>query len=301
MKSPDYLKVGDKVGIVAPARSVAPEQVEAAIDTLQSWGLEVKQGKHLFDVYHQFGGKDHYRADDLQYMLDDPEIKAIFCARGGYGAVRIIDSLCWDGLKKYPKWIVGYSDITVIHGHVQRQVGMQTIHAVMPYNFYHNRLTEESINSLKKVLFGETVEYTWETCSLNRKGRFTGIVAGGNLSILYATIASPSEFDVEGKILFIEDLDEYLYHIERMMIALRRAGRLSRLGGLIVGGMTDMKDNRVPMGWNAYEIIANVVADFDYPVSFGFPAGHGDVNYAFYLGRQAEFICDNEQKLIFKE
>ncbi|MHC1706831.1 MAG: LD-carboxypeptidase [Bacteroidales bacterium] len=300
MKSPGYLKVGDKVGIVAPARSITPGQIEACLTVLKSWGLEVIFGKHLFDVFHQFGGKDIHRADDLQTMLDDKNIMAIFCARGGYGTMRIIDNLCWDGLKKNPKWLVGFSDITVIHSHIQRKAGLQTLHAVMPFNFYHNNLTKDSIESLRKALFGETLEYTWKGHELNRTGHIKGIVAGGNLSMLYAMIDSPSEFDYEGKILFLEDLDEYLYHIERMMLALRRAGRLSRLGGLIVGGMTDMKDNTIPFGWDAFEIIADVVKDFDYPVSFGFPAGHGDENMSLYLGREAEFICDNESRLMYK-
>lgn len=299
MKAPDYLKVGDKVGIVAPARSVKPEELETFITVLKSWGLEVNFGKHLFDVFHQFAGKDHHRADDFQQMLDNKEIRAIFCARGGYGTVRIIDQLCWDDFKKSPKWIVGYSDITVLHGHIQRQTGIQTLHGPMPHSFYHKRQTKQTLDSLRKALFGEPLQYTWPLHPLNRPGKAKGIVAGGNLSMLYAILDSPSEFDLENKILFIEDLDEYLYHIERMMIALRRAGRLSRLAGLIVGSMVEMKDNKIPLGWNSEEIVAQTVADFDYPVTFGFPSGHGRNNLSLVLGGEAELITGNHQQLTF--
>jgi muramoyltetrapeptide carboxypeptidase len=299
MKSPEYLKVGDKVGIIAPARSVQPSEMEKCISVLQGWGLEVVLGKHVYDVYHQFAGKDIHRLNDLQNMVDDDTVRAIFCARGGYGILRIIDSLCWDGLKSNPKWVVGFSDVTVLHGHIQRQVGVQTLHAVMPYNFFHDQLTDQSIDSLRKALFGEKLEYHWPSHPLNREGKATGILAGGNLSMLYATIGSPSEFDFENKVLFIEDLDEYLYHIERMMLALRRAGRLSRLAGLIVGGMTDMNDNKVPFGWKAEEIIERVVKDFDYPVSFCFPAGHSNENQALILGRDVTFSCGERQCLTY--
>src|ERR1017187_6931867 len=270
MVSPKYLKTGDKIGIVACARKISREEIQSAIDILNSWGLEVVLGKNLFHADNQYSGTDKERAEDLQAMLDDPSIKAFISGRGGYGTIRIIDKIDFTQFKKRPKWIVGYSDITVLHSHINN-LKIETLQATMPVNFTKNA---EATESLRKALFGEKLNYAIETHPLNRKGNAQGIIVGRNLSLLYALTGSISDIDTKGKILFIEDLDEYLYHIDRMMINLKRSGKLGNLAGLVVGGMTGMKDNAIPFGKTAEEIILDAVKDYNFPVCFNFPAGH---------------------------
>jgi len=279
---PEFLKKGDTIGIVACARKISAEELQPAIDILKSWGLNVKTEKNIFNINHQFSGTDEERAEDLQTMLNDSSIKAIISARGGYGTVRIIDKIDFTIFKKAPKWIVGYSDITVLHSHIHN-MGIQTLHATMPINF---GVDADATNSLRKVLFGETIEYNIPTHPLNKKGTAEGILIGGNLSLLYALCGSASDIDTKEKILFIEDLDEYLYHIDRMMMNLKRSGKLSGLAGLVVGGMSDMKDNTVPFGKTAEEIILDAVKEYTYPVCFNFPAGHIDKNMALVFGKK---------------
>lgn len=292
---PLYLKKGDKIGIVACARKISREEIQPAVDILKSWGLEVVLGNNLFNADNQFSGTDNERAEDLQQMLDDSTIKAIISARGGYGTIRIIDLLDFSKFKQNPKWIIGYSDITVLHSHIHN-LGFETIHATMPINFMVNK---EATESLRKALFGEKIEYNFESHPLNRNGKAEGQLIGGNLSLLYALSGSISDIDTKGKILFIEDLDEYLYHIDRMMINLKRSGKLKNLAGLIVGGMTDIKDNTVPFGKTAEEIILDAVKEYDYPVCFNFPAGHIDKNMALIFGKQLIFAV-KENKVFFK-
>ncbi|MBL7883292.1 MAG: LD-carboxypeptidase [Bacteroidia bacterium] len=282
MIQPEFLKKGDTIGIVACARKISAEELQPAIDILKSWGLNVKTEKNIFNINHQFSGTDEERAEDLQTMLNDSSIKAIISARGGYGTVRIIDKIDFTIFKKAPKWIVGYSDITVLHSHIHN-MGIQTLHATMPINF---GVDADATNSLRKVLFGETIEYNIPTHPLNKKGTAEGILIGGNLSLLYALCGSASDIDTKEKILFIEDLDEYLYHIDRMMMNLKRSGKLSGLAGLVVGGMSDMKDNTVPFGKTAEEIILDAVKEYTYPVCFNFPAGHIDKNMALVFGKK---------------
>jgi muramoyltetrapeptide carboxypeptidase len=218
-------------------------------------------------------------------MLDDDSVKAILCARGGYGTVRIIDKLNFDTFCRKPKWIAGYSDATVLLSHIQSNFGIETIHGTMPINFPTDGSDNNSTRSLHDALFGNAPAYTMTPSPLNRTGTAEGELTGGNLSILYALNGTPSEVNYDGKILFIEDLDEYLYHIDRMMTTLKRAGKLSRLAGLVVGGMTKMNDNTIPYGKTAEEIVAEVVAEYDYPVCFGLPTGHQDQNLALIIGR----------------
>jgi muramoyltetrapeptide carboxypeptidase len=284
MKTPPYLKKGDKIGIVASARKISKEEVQPALEILASWGLEAVLGKNVFKEEHQFSGTDKERTEDLQMMLDDPSVKAVISARGGYGTIRIIDNIDFSGFRKEPKWIIGYSDITVLHSHIHNS-GIETIHATMPINFTKNA---EATETLRKALFGEKLSYEAELHSMNRNGKAQAELVGGNLSLLYALSGSVSDIDTKGKILFIEDLDEYLYHIDRMMINLKRSGKLSQLAGLIVGGMSDMKDNAVPFGKNAEEIIMDAVKEYNYPVCFNFPAGHIDKNLAIVLGRKVK-------------
>lgn len=295
MISPAYLKKGDKIGIVASARKVSEAEMEPGISLLKHWGLEVVLGESLYKADHQFGGTDPERAKDVQQMLDDVSIKAIIGARGGYGNLRIIDRLNFDGFIKSPKWLIGFSDITVLHSHIH-QFQIETLHAKMLLNFTKN---EASSEALRKALFGELKKYEHAPHPLNRQGTAEAELVGGNLSLLYALTGSVSDIHTEGKILFLEDLDEYLYHIDRMMLNLKRSGKLSHLKGLVVGGMTDMKDNAIPFGKNAEEIIMDAVKEFDFPVCFDFPAGHVDLNLPLYLGRKIKLDVGEQVRLFF--
>lgn len=293
---PAYLKKGDKIGIAACARKVSAPELHAGIVAIQDWGLEVVTGKEIFQSHHQFAGTDEERARELQYLLDDASIKAIIGARGGYGTLRIIDKLDFTNFKKYPKWIIGFSDITVLHAHIHH-LGVETLHAKMMMNFTKDQLSTEM---LQRALFGTLETHETAGHSLNRRGEATGELIGGNLSLIYALNGSISDIQTTGKILFLEDVDEYLYHIDRMMMNLKRAGKLDHLKGLIVGGMTDMKDNAIPYGKNAEEIILDAVKEFDYPVCFGFPAGHVDTNLPLYFGRKVKLKVAEQTKLFFK-
>ena len=295
MRQPSFLKKGDKIGIIACARKISLTEIQPAIDILNAWGLEVVLSKNLFKTDNQFSGSDDERAEDLQMMLDDDSIKAVISARGGYGTMRIIDKIDFTHFKKHPKWIIGYSDITVLHSHLNN-FGIETIHATMPINFMKNR---EATETLRKALFGEKLKYIIESHPLNRRGNTEAKLIGGNLSLLYALTGSISDIDTKGKILFIEDLDEYLYHVDRMMLNLKRSGKLEHLAGLVVGGMVDMKDNAIPFGKTAEEIILDAVKEYNYPVCFNFPAGHIDRNLALFLGRKAKLKIGARVELSF--
>jgi muramoyltetrapeptide carboxypeptidase len=293
---PPFLKQGDCVGIIAPARKISEEELLPSVKILQSWGLKVKLGKHIYAIQDQFAGADNIRRADMQAMLDDADVKAIFSARGGYGAVRIIDGLDFSLFKKHPKWIAGYSDVTVFHSHIHRHCRVETLHCTMPINFEKDT---ESTQLLNKALFGDPLDYSYSTHALNRVGEAEGHLVGGNLSLLYALAATPSDINTDGKILFLEDLDEYLYHIDRMMMQLKRSGKLAKLKGLVIGSFSEMKDNTVPFGKTAEEIIADAVKEYDYPVSYGFPAGHGQKNYPLYFGREASLKVGSKVSLSF--
>lgn len=299
MITPKYLEKGDKVAIVAPARSISFDEVHPTIRLMQRWGLEVVLGTNIFRRYNQFSGNDDARKADLQQMLDDDSIRAIICARGGYGTVRIIDRIDFSRFCRNPKWIVGYSDITVLHAHIQRHFQTETLHATMPINIKSDTVPDESTESMRKALFGQKISYTLPTSSLARKGDVAGVLTGGNLSILYSLLGSVSESDTTDKILFLEDVEEYLYHIDRMMMALKRSGKLDKLKGLIVGGMDRMNDNAVPYGKSACEIISEVTGEYQFPVCFGFPAGHGDKNLALIIGRKIKLSVGHQVNLEF--
>ena len=290
MIRPPYLQPGDRVAIVAPARKITPQEIAPALTLLRSWQLEVVLPEHLFDDDNQFAGDDNTRALTLQQQLDDPSIRAIFCARGGYGTVRIIDRLDFSRFRKHPKWIVGYSDITTLHSHIHRHFGIETLHATMPINIPADATHTHypAIDTLHQALFGGELSYTLPHHPLNHIGTAQAPIVGGNLSILYSLCGSPSDINTEGKILFIEDLDEYLYHIDRMMMNLKRCGHLSHLAGLIVGQMSDMHDNTIPFGATAEQIIRHATSEYSYPICFNFPAGHnGTDNHALILGHSA--------------
>ena len=273
------------------------EEINPAISILKEWGLKPVIGKTIGLIDNQFAGNDLDRIQDLQSMLDDPDIKAIICARGGYGTVRIIDELDFNNFINHPKWICGFSDITVLHSHINMNFNIATIHSPMCFNF--PKAIE--LNTLKKALFGDELNYYIPSNKLNIKGNAMGELIGGNLSILYCLVGSKSDISTKGKILFIEDLDEYLYHIDRMMMNLKRTGKLSNLKGLIVGGMTDIKDNTVPFGKTAEEIILDTVKVYNYPVCFGFPAGHVENNSALIMGGMASLEVNDDVKLIFNK
>jgi len=299
MKRPLALQKGDKISIVAPSRSISFEEVYPSMKLFQKWGYEVVLGTNIFNRINQYSGTDDQRAADLQQVLDDESVKAIICARGGYGTVRIIDRLDFTRFCDHPKWIVGYSDITVIHSHVHQQFGIETIHALMPCNITSEEIKNDSTETLKYALSGVGLQYVIPGTPLNREGKTEGILTGGNLSILYSLMGSVSQIMTEGKILFLEDVDEYLYHIDRMMMNLKRAGMLKNLKGLIIGGMDRMNDNQVPFGKTAQEIIANAVAEYDYPVCFNFQAGHSSKNVAMILGRRISMSVGTEVKIDF--
>lgn len=297
MKKPTNLKKGDKIGIVATARKINLMELNPAIEIFRKWSLEIVLGKHIFDEHYQFAGTDEDRYQDLQEMLDDEQIKAIIFARGGYGTIRIFDKINWTKFIKNPKWLIGFSDITTIHSYVSNYLDIETIHAIMPINFKDS--TQEAIQSLKSSLFGEKISYQIKSHPLNRKGFAIAPVIGGNLSILHTLSGTNADINTKCKILVIEDLDEYLYHIDRMMMNLKRRDKLSSLAGLIVGGMTIMKDNDIPFGKNALEIVSEHIQDYDYPVCFGFPVGHLPDNRTLILGRNAKFIVDEQVNLSF--
>jgi muramoyltetrapeptide carboxypeptidase len=270
--------------ITAPARKVTREEMAPGIALLESWGFKVKLSKNLFGEFNQYSGTDEERAADFQAALDDPESDAIIVARGGYGCVRIIDRLDFSTFTRRPKLIIGFSDVTVFHNHVHAHFGVPTLHAPMIFSMQPDKSTPEALESMRKILKEENVQYNVSAHPLNRNGIAEGILVGGNLSLLYALSGSPSDIDTNGKILFIEDLDEYLYHIDRMMMQLKRSGKLAGLRGLIVGGMSDMRDNAIPFGKIAEEIIAEAVSEYDFPVCMNFPAGHIQNNQPLVMG-----------------
>ncbi len=292
MIRPKYLKKGDTIAIVSTARKVTKNELNASVLLLTKWGLKVIYGTSIGAKHNQFAGDDSLRATDFQLMIDNIEVKAIWCARGGYGTVRIIDKLNFNKFKKTPKWIIGYSDITVLHAHIHK-LGIETLHAQMPVAI--ETKSESSIQSLKNALFGENIIIKFPSQKINIIGKEKGILVGGNLSILYSLCGSPSALTTEEKILFIEDLDEYLYHIDRMLQNLKRNGVFKKLRGLIVGGMTKMHDNTIPYGKTVEEIILDTCGDYNFPIAFNFPAGHIKNNTALYLGRDIEFIVDNDK------
>jgi muramoyltetrapeptide carboxypeptidase len=282
---PPFLKHGDHIRIVSPAGKAQKDKVLPGIELLKDEGYEVIIGKHVFGKHFQYAGTDQQRANDLQEAINDPETKAIICARGGYGTVRILEKLDFSPLLKNPKWLVGFSDVTVLHV-VFQKLGIASIHGAMPGFFIDNKKPTRSFFSLMEILTSGKSQFEIGSNSLNRKGTCSGELVGGNLSLIYALQGTPYQLETSGKILLIEDLSEYLYHLDRMMQNLRFAGQLKNLAGLIVGGFTDMKDNDSPFGKTAHEIIFDAVKDYHFPVCLDFPVGHIPENLAVMLGGQ---------------
>ncbi|WP_225738048.1 LD-carboxypeptidase [Flavobacterium sp. PL002] len=281
MITPPTLQKGDTIALLATARKSLDNNLQPAIDLAHSWGLEVVIGTTIGLDNNQLAGTDEQRAADFQNQLDNPTIKAIWCVKGGYGTVRMVDLLDFTKFKQHPKWVVGFSDITVLHNHLNT-MGYKSIHAVMPITV--PRATPDAIESLRLSLFGQKLSYSIPSDKMNRMGTATGEIVGGNLSILYSLLGSPSAIDCKDKILFMEDLDEYLYHIDRMMMNLKRNGCLESVKGIIVGSMTKMKDNDIPWGKDAVAIIEDVTKKYNIPVIYNFPAGHIRDNRALILG-----------------
>jgi len=289
MITPQYLNRRDRIAIIAPAGKIKREVVDSVVKVFESWGLQVDLGENLFNDHFQYAATDKKRLQDFQKALDDNEVKAILCARGGYGLIRIIDELDFTNFQKNPKWIIGYSDVTILQAHIHSNFGIETIHATMAAGLSDG----QSAESLRKSLFGESLTYDFETNLLSKTGTAKGDLVGGNLAILCSLIGSESDIDTADKILFIEDIGEFLYRLDRMMWQMKRSGKLDNLAGLIVGGMTDMKDNDDPFGKTAYEIIAEAVGEFDYPVCFNFPSGHQKNNRALIVGRKITLLIND--------
>jgi muramoyltetrapeptide carboxypeptidase len=297
MTTPPFLQKGDTIAIVATARKNTDDNLKPAISWLKSWGLEVVVGNSIGLEFHQLAGTDEQRAADFQTQLDNPNIKAIWCVRGGYGTVRMVDLLDFTKFKQNPKWIIGFSDVTVLHSHLNT-MGFQSIHGIMPVS---SKASAEAKETLRKALFGERIEYSIPTDKKSKLGIAKGELVGGNLSILYSLLGSPSAIDCTDKILFLEDLDEYLYHIDRMLINLKRNGCLESLKGIIVGGMTKMRDNDVPWGKDANEIIQELTQKYSIPIIYNFPAGHLADNRALIFGQQVRMeVNATESKVVFE-
>ena len=293
-----YLKTGSKVAIAAPARKVSKEEILPAVNWLKEKGFVPVFDDSLFAEHYQFAGDDETRAAALQRYIDDPEIDAILMARGGYGTLRIIDKLNYDAMREKPKWIVGYSDVTVLHGDLQRS-GYESIHATMPLNFSEN--TPEALESLYAALTGKDLCYEVKPNKMNKLGKCSGRLVGGNLSVLYSMIGSKSFPEMDGNILFFEDLDEYLYHIDRMLTALSRCQFVKGLKGIVVGAMTKMHDNTIPFGYTIEEMVTDHFGKLNIPIAFDIPAGHIDDNRALIMNRMTELeVTENGVKLLQK-
>lgn len=286
MKIPPSLQKGDWIGLTCPASYLDPKRSKQCIQTLQRWGLQVMVGKTMQSASaNYFSGTDDERADELQAMLDDPSIRAILFGRGGYGCSRIIDRLDFTRFKKHPKWLIGFSDITAFHCHLNRRLGIASVHASMAWAFDPRSGSDtDNISDIRKILFGKSVTIKAPAHPLNKKGQITGEIIGGNLSLLIHCLHTRSEPVFDDKILFIEDVGEYHYGVDRMMVQLQRSGILSRISGLILGGFTDCKDTERPFGKKMDDLLYDHVRDLDIPICFDFPVSHGPKNRGICCG-----------------
>jgi len=284
-KIPPYLKKGDRIAIACPAGYMPKEKAQTCIATLQQWGFEVMVGNTLGSKSkNYFSGTDEIRLNELQAMLDDKSIKAILCGRGGYGVSRIIDQLDFTRFKKNPKWIIGFSDITLLHAHINRNLKIATLHAPMAAAFNNGENKNEFINSLHKALVGKKAKYVCKADPFNKLGEAKGELVGGNLTLITHLIGTKSDINTKNKILFIEDIGELIYSTDRMLHQLKRSGKLINLAALIVGGFSDVKDTERPFGKKVKELIKDILQDYNYPVCFDFPVGHKKENYALKIG-----------------
>ena len=296
---PPFLQPGDTIAIVCPSGFMAREKAQTCIDTLQQWGYKVRIGATLdSDSGNYFSGTDEQRLADLQHALDDRAVNAVLCGRGGYGLSRIIDALDFTAFRNTPKWLIGYSDVTILHAHVLAQYNIATLHSPMAGAFNDGGAVSEGVLSLRRTLAGEAAAYTCAVHPFNRRGKITAPLVGGNLSILAHLIGSRSDIDTKGRILFLEDVGEYLYNLDRMLLQLKRSGKLAHLAGLVVGGFTELKDTTRPFGTTAEAIIRDIVNEYDYPVCFGFPVSHTPDNVALKIGMAHTLIVSDEPTLL---
>jgi len=285
MKTPPYLKKGDKIVLLSPASKIKYKRVKPAINVYRSWGLNVQIGKHTFNEFYTFSAEATERKNDFQAVLDDESIKAIFCTRGGYGSIQIINGLDFSKFNQSPKWIVGYSDITVFHIYMNFVLEYESLHGLMSKDFYDYLLDNQYVESQRKLLFGENIMYKISSHKLNKPGKATGILVGGNLSTIISLLGTRYLNTIEGKILFIEDVGEHLYRLDRMMNQFKLSGILGKIKALIVGGMTKMK-SKTEFGKNPIQIIDAITEEYNYPIVYNFPAGHQKKNYSLILGRK---------------
>lgn len=300
LKQPPYLKAGDTVAIVAPSGILKNrnDEVQQAQTLLKRWGLHSVVGKNVFSKADHFAGTDDERCEDFQNALDNPKIRAIWCARGGYGTVRILDKLDFSKFKKNPKWVIGYSDITALHNAIHNE-GVESLHAIMCVSLPKDESEiEASISTFKNTLFGKPLSYTLEGSIYNKTGTTSGQLVGGNLTMLHTMLGSKTSIDTSGKILFIEEIGEYKYHIDRMLQSLKRAGYFDNCKGIIVGDMTKLRKNTTLWGTSIEQLILDALADYDFPIAFNMPAGHEKDNRALILGRTIELIVNKNQTTI---
>jgi muramoyltetrapeptide carboxypeptidase len=283
---PPFLKTGDEVAIISPSFAVDKSKIESAVSFLENWGLKVHLGINTLRTNGPFAGTDRQRISDIQRVTDNKNIKAVFCARGGYGMLRIIDKIDFSFLKRYPKWYIGFSDVTVLHLWLNIKYNLITIHGEMPVNYSNTAKSDETISSLYEALFGPGPSVQWTGRSL-RPGNVTGELTGGNMSLIYSLIGTPADPDTKGKILFIEEAGEYLYRLDRMLVSLKLAGKLKGLAALVAGGFRDMEETSRPWNKTPSDLIKDIVYEYNYPVFFNFPAGHIDDNRSFYSGKEA--------------
>lgn len=301
MITPSYLKEGDTVGVVAPARKIRETEIGDFLRVLENWGLKWRFGNNLFGEHFIFSGSDEDRASDLQAMIDDEQIRAVFCARGGYGSIRTLQHVDFSNFEKNPKWLIGYSDITVFHSYINKFTGVESMHGMMPFNNFGNDRNEESLDSLKDALFGNKLNYEIKAHPFNIEGSAEGELVGGNLSILNSLNGTVLFPDIKNKILFIEEVDEYLYNIDRMMMNLSLSGVFNRARALVVGSFTGIKDNEEPFGKNEYEIIHEITDHYNIPVCFNVPSGHGYTNKTLIFGRKLQLrVGEDHSSLIFQ-
>jgi len=306
-KLPSYLAPGDTIGITCPSGFITEKEIQPAVEQIQSWGYKIKVGATVGKRDFSFGGTDEERTKDFQGMIDDTGVKAILCARGGYGVVRIIDQIDFSSFKKHPKWVIGFSDITVFHSHLHTQFGVATIHSKMCNSFPDDWLKAEPIQvetilSLKKALSGEMMGYECQPDTRNREGMADGQLVGGNLTMIATLSATDSDISTEGKILFVEDVGEALYNIDRLFCHLKRTGKLSHLKALIIGGFTNIKPDtpEETFGRTVQDIVWEKVKEYNYPVCFGFPVGHQRNNYALKCGVKHRLTVQSD-KVVLQE
>jgi muramoyltetrapeptide carboxypeptidase len=301
---PPYLKTGDTVAIVAPSGILKERtgEIEQAVALLNSWGLKVVIGKHVFNQDNHFAGTDDERCEDFQKALDDPTISAIWCARGGYGTVRILDKLNFSKFKKHPKWLIGYSDITALHNQLNIE-GFESIHAMMCTSLSDDiSEIDETVSTFKDAIFGGSLSYTLKGSNYNRIGKVIAPLVGGNLTMLHTMLGSKTSIDLSGKILFIEEIGEYAYHIDRMLQSLKRAGYFDYCKGVIVGDITKVRKNTTPWGTSVEQLILDALSEYDFPIAFNMPAGHEKDNRAMILGRTIDLVVEKDKStIVFKQ